>query len=82
MSIRGGILGPACIQLVGLAGDVSVFWRWSSQGFGTLQEGDIRLVLFWSLWFSVGLQIIFSSLFLSMLGISRATYIGDTSPGN
>jgi hypothetical protein len=32
---------------------------------------------FWAMWLFLGLQIIFSSFFLSMLGISRETYIGD-----
>ena len=77
VKLEHGLIVGTALSLVGLAGDVSVFWRWSSQGFGMLQETHIRLVLFWSLWFSVGLQVIFSSLFLSMLGISRATYIGD-----
>ena len=29
------------------------------------------------MWLFLGVQIIFSSFFLSMLGISRGTYIGD-----
>jgi hypothetical protein len=37
----------------------------------------VREVLFWSMWLFLGVQIIFSSFFLSMLGISRGTYIGD-----
>jgi hypothetical protein len=49
--------------------------RWASSGFGELHE--VRQVLFWSMWLFVGLQIIFASFFLSMLGISRGTYIGD-----
>jgi hypothetical protein len=43
-------------------------------GFGPLQQ--VREVLFWSMWL-FRVQIIFSSFFLSMLGISRGTYIGD-----
>jgi hypothetical protein len=46
-----------------------------SEGFGRLH--DERAVLFWSLWFFLGVQIFFSSFLLSMLGISRDTYIGD-----
>ena len=38
---------------------------------------ELRSVIFWSLWLFVGTQILFSSVFLSMLGISRGTYIGD-----
>jgi hypothetical protein len=46
-----------------------------ASGFGPLAQ--IRQVLFWSMWLFLGLQIIFASFFLSMLGISRGTYIGD-----
>jgi hypothetical protein len=38
----------------------------------------VREVLFWSMWMFLGVQAIFASFFLSMLGISRSTYIGDT----
>ena len=55
--------------------DVWVFWQWASSGFGPFQQ--MRGVIFWSLWFFLGIQLIFSSFFLSMLGISRGTYIGD-----
>jgi len=48
---------------------------WAASGFGELHE--IRQVLFWSMWLFLGLQIIFASFFLSMLGISRETFIGD-----
>jgi hypothetical protein len=34
-------------------------------------------VLFWSMWLFLGLQMIFAAFFLSMLGISRGTFIGD-----
>jgi hypothetical protein len=63
------------LTLVGLVGDARVFWQWASNGFGELME--MRSVIFWSLWLFLGLQTIFSSIFLSMLGISRDTYIGD-----
>ena len=29
------------------------------------------------MWLFIGIQVIFGSFFLSMLGISRGTYIGD-----
>jgi len=44
-------------------------------GFGPLHE--VRKVLFWSMWLFIGAQVTFASFFLSMLGISRGTYIGD-----
>jgi len=68
------LLGGA-LTLGGLAGDVFIFWEWASAGFGQLPE--IRGVVFWSLSLFLGIEIVFSSFFLSMLGISRGTYIGD-----
>ena len=47
----------------------------SASDFGPFN--DLRSVVFFSLWFFIGVQTIFSSFFLSMLGISRGTYIGD-----
>ena len=75
VTLEKGLILGALLALLGFAGDVWVFWEWASSGFGPLQQ--IRHVIFWSLWFFLGLQIIFSSFFLSMLGISRGTYIGD-----
>jgi hypothetical protein len=60
----------------GFAGSAHVAWQWAAAGFGPLEEG-LREVLFWSMWLFLGVQTIFSSFFLSMLGISRGTYIGD-----
>ena len=44
-------------------------------GFGDLDA--VRTVFFCSLAVILGVEIIFSSVFLSMLGISRDTYIGE-----
>jgi len=68
------MLGGA-LALVGFTGDATVFWHWAAQGFGQLPL--VRSVFFCSLSFFLGMEIIFSSVFLSMLGISRDTYIGD-----
>ena len=57
------------------AGCAWVTWQWVASGFGPLAQ--VRQVLFWAMWLFLGLQIIFASFFLSMLGISRGTYIGD-----
>ena len=37
----------------------------------------MRWLLFWSMVFFIGTQIVFSSFFMSMLGVSRGTYVGD-----
>lgn len=70
-----GLIFGLILTLAGLIGDTRIFYQWGASGFGALH--DERGVLFWSLWFFLGIQIIFSSFFLSMLGISRDTYIGD-----
>jgi len=75
VTLEQGLIVGALLTLLGFAGDLWVFWKWASSGFGPLQQ--IRQVIFWSLWLFLGLQIVFSSFFLSMLGISRGTYIGD-----
>ena len=70
-----GLLGGGILTLIGFAGDAYVFSQWAASGFGPLAE--MRAILFWSLLFFLGVQVVFSSFFLSMLGISRGTYIGD-----
>ena len=61
--------------LIGFLGCAWVVWDWVSSGFGPLHQ--VRAVLFWSMWLFLGIQVTFASFFLSMLGISRGTYIGD-----
>ena len=75
VKLEHGLLLGAALGLLGFAGDVWVFVQWARSDFGPLNQ--VRWVLFWSLWFFLGVQLIFSSFFLSMLGISRDTYIGD-----
>jgi glycosyltransferase involved in cell wall biosynthesis len=77
LSLESGLIGGCVLALVGLVGDTNIFWQWMTGGFGELAQ--LRLLLFWSLLFFLGVQIIFSSFFLSMLGVSRYTYIGDKS---
>lgn len=75
VTLESGLLLGGVLFLAGLAGCAWVTWQWVASGFGPLQQ--VRQVLFWSMWLFLGLQIIFASFFLSMLGISRGTYIGD-----
>jgi glycosyltransferase involved in cell wall biosynthesis len=75
VTIETGLLIGGTLALLGLVGCAWITWKWGASGFGPLQE--VRWVLFWSMWLFLGLQIVFSSFFLSMLGISRGTYIGD-----
>jgi glycosyltransferase involved in cell wall biosynthesis len=73
--LEHGLLLGGTLALVGLTGDATQFWQWASAGFGQLHA--VRTVFFCSLSFFLGIEIVFSSVFLSMLGINRATYIGD-----
>ncbi len=75
VTLESGLMLGGTLLLVGCAGCVYVIWKWVDGGFGELHEE--RILLFWSMWLCVGVQVIFSSFFLSMLGISRGTYIGD-----
>ena len=75
MTLEQGLSVGTVLLLLGLGGDGWVFWQWVASGFGPFQQ--MRGVIFWSLWFFLGIQVIFSSFFLSMLGISRGTYVGD-----
>jgi glycosyltransferase involved in cell wall biosynthesis len=75
VTLESGLLLGGGLFLVGFSGCAWVTWQWATSGFGPLQE--VRQVLFWSMWLFLGLQVIFASMFLSMLGISRGTFIGD-----
>jgi len=75
VTLEAGLLLGGVLSLAGFSGCAWVTWRWAASGFGELHE--VRQVLFWSMWLFLGVQIIFSSFFLSMLGISRGTFIGD-----
>ena len=75
VKLETGLLVGGVMFFAGLIGCGWVVWQWVASGFGPLQE--VRQVLFWSMWLFLGLHVIFASFFLSMLGISRGTYIGD-----
>lgn len=75
VSLENGLLLGGLLSAAGFAGCAYIAWQWAASGFGPLAQ--VRGVLFWSMWLFLGVQIIFSSFFLSMLGISRGTYIGD-----
>ena len=75
VQLEHGLLLGAVLLISGLVGSARVVWGWAASGFGPLQQ--VREVLFWSMWLFLGVQVIFSSFFLSMLGISRGTFIGD-----
>jgi hypothetical protein len=75
VTLEQGLIAGAILTLVGGSGAVWVLWKWIASGFGPLHE--VRIVISLSLCYLLGIQVIFTSFFISMLGISRGTYIGD-----
>lgn len=75
VTLETGLLLGGGLFLAGFAGCAMVVWQWAASGFGPLFQ--VRYVLFWSMWLFLGVHVIFASFFLSMLGISRDTFIGD-----
>ena len=75
VKLEQGLIAGALLVLVGGSGATWVLWKWVASGFGHLYQ--VRVVIFFTLWLLLGVQVIFSSFFISMLGISRGTYIGD-----
>jgi glycosyltransferase involved in cell wall biosynthesis len=75
LKLEHGLLVGGALTTVGFLGDAIVIARWAAEGFGHLYA--VRTVFFCSLSLFLGIEIVFSSVFLSMLGISRDTYIGE-----
>ena len=75
ITLEAGLSVGGLLFLAGFSGCGWITWRWASSDFGPLYQ--IRQLLFWSMWLFLGIQVIFASFFLSMLGISRGTFIGD-----
>jgi hypothetical protein len=75
VKLEDGLMVGAALILIGGAGLSWLCWEWVASSFGRFDH--IRPLIFFSLWFFLGVQTVFSSFFISMLGISRGTYIGD-----
>lgn len=75
VKLEHGLVLGATLVVAGLTGDAIVFGQWAAHGFGHFYA--VRTVFFGSLSLFVGVEVLFSSVFLSMLGISRDTYIGE-----
>lgn len=77
MKLEQGLAVGGALIVLGFAGDLYFLVPWGLAGFGAIH--GVRLITFWSLWIVLGLQMCFSSFFLSMIGISRGDWIGDRS---
>lgn len=67
-NLERGILSGGIVFLVGFVTDIYILIKWILRDFGALDE--VRLALFASTFIILGVQIIFSSFYLSMLGMN------------
>jgi glycosyltransferase involved in cell wall biosynthesis len=75
VKLEHGLLLGAALASVGAGGALWLLGKWIASNFGPFDQ--VRSVILFTLFFFLGVQVIFSSFFISMLGISRDTYIGD-----
>ena len=66
-NLERGLVAGVLVFLLGFSTDLYILIKWIANDFGPLNE--IRMALFGSTFIIIGTQIIFSSFFLSMLGI-------------
>jgi glycosyltransferase involved in cell wall biosynthesis len=72
VSLELGIVAGALLSAAGLAALVAATWSWRSVGFGALDPRlTMRQVIPGAILLVIGIQTIFSSFFLSVLGIRR-----------
>lgn len=69
LRIEHGLVAGALVGLCGLAIAAGIVATWIGRGFGVLSEE--RLLVFAAVLIIVGLQTIFSSFFLSIIGLAR-----------
>jgi len=75
LSLEKGLVIALTLVIIGIAGDLVWIIPWLSSGSRAL--GGVRDIIFWSLWILLGVQVGFSSIFLSMLGIGRNLWQGQ-----
>ena len=75
VKLEDGLVLGGALAFSGAGGAFWLLWKWAASDFGPFDQ--IRSVIIFSLLLFLGVQVIFSSFFISMLGISRGTYIGD-----
>ena len=75
LTLEQALIAAGMLLATGLIGDGFEFATWASNHFRNLPNK--RAAIFWLCFVVLGVQTVFSSFFLSMLGISRNTWIGD-----
>jgi hypothetical protein len=70
--LETGLLAGAGLTLLGVAGSVYAVWGWGQADFGPLRPAEtLRTIIPALLALVLGIQTIFSSFFLSVLGLKR-----------
>jgi len=76
--LEHGLVLSLMMIATGLIGDIAFVLSWRDVGFGDLDiQAGMRMAILWTTVLIVGIELLFASFFLSMLGISRDTYIGQ-----
>jgi hypothetical protein len=72
VTLEVGLAVGGLLILLGLAGSWYAFSAWAERWFGPLNSGEVlRLVIPAVVSLTLGLQIVFASFFLSVLGLRR-----------
>ncbi len=72
INLEIGIIVGTILSVVGIAGSVYSVWFWQSSGFGPLNPSEmLRMIIPSIITLMLGIQTIFSSFFLSVLGMKR-----------
>ncbi len=73
ISLETGLAIGVCLMAAGALGTLYAVGRWEAQSFGNLDPAlTMRIVIPSAVSFTLGIQIIFSSFFMSVLGLRRS----------
>jgi len=77
LKLEHGLAAAAVLIAVGLWGDLRFLLAWRESGFGNVDvPTGMRMAIVYTTMLVVGIELLFASFFLSMLGIDRDTYEG------
>jgi glycosyltransferase involved in cell wall biosynthesis len=78
VTLETGLIAGLLLIIAGLAGSIYAYWYWGQLSFGNLDPSQtMRVVIPAVTCLAVGCQTLFSSFFLSILGLKRRQAGGD-----